>query len=158
MKRLSLYIALFLIGSTLFSQKSITPNVLKDLQESYQNNGTEKAIRNAVNGTSLKQLTLNRDTKNATDTWFSHKVNSSGITNQLQSGRCWLFTGTNVIRATVMAKTGMKNFQFSQVYTFFYDQLEKSNLFLLFFWLTYIITLSIIGKEGDFHNAVRIHY
>ena len=29
-----------------------------------------------------------------------------------------------------MARTGMKNFYFSTVYTFFYDQLEKSNLFL----------------------------
>ena len=130
MKRISLYIAFILIGSSIYAQKSITSDVLKELSESYQNNGTEKAIRNAVNGTSIKQLTLNRDVKNATDTWFSNKVNSSGVTDQLQSGRCWLFTGSNVIRARVMAETGMKNFHFSQVYTFFYDQLEKSNLFL----------------------------
>ena len=127
MKRISLYIAFILMGSSIYAQKSITSDVLKELSESYQNNGTEKAIRNAVNGTSIKQLTLNRDVKNATDTWFSNKVNSSGVTDQLQSGRCWLFTGTNVIRARVMAETGMKNFHFSQVYTFFDAQLAKSD-------------------------------
>ena len=113
-----------------FAQQALTPEVLQTLQDSYKDSGTDKAIRNAVNANSIRKLTANREHRAATDTWFSHRVESSGITDQKKSGRCWLFTGTNVIRAQVMARTGMKNFHFSQAYTFFYDQLEKSNLFL----------------------------
>lgn len=130
MKKILFCIALSGYISSVLAQQAITPEILKTLSESYENNGTDKAIRNAVSANSIKQLTLNQENTSAPDTWFSHKVNSSGITDQQKSGRCWLFTGTNVLRAQVMARTGMKNFHFSQAYTFFYDQLEKSNLFL----------------------------
>ena len=55
---------------------------------------------------------------------------SHGITDQKSSGRCWLFTGLNVLRAQMMAKYGLSEMEFSQNYCFFYDQLEKANLFL----------------------------
>ena len=48
----------------------------------------------------------------------------------MSSGRCWLFSGLNVLRAQMIAKYNLGAFQFSQNYCFFYDQLEKSNLFL----------------------------
>ena len=125
-----LYMAFSMCCGLSHAQQALTPEVLRTLEDSYKDSGTDKAIRNAVNANSIKKLTANRDRAAAPDTWFSNKVNSSGITDQKSSGRCWLFTGTNVIRAQVMARTGMKNFHFSQAYTFFYDQLEKSNLFL----------------------------
>ena len=61
---------------------------------------------------------------------FTHKVKSKGITNQKSSGRCWLFTGLNVLRAQIMKEHGIPELELSQNYNFFYDQLEKSNLFL----------------------------
>ena len=64
------------------------------------------------------------------DTEFSDRVKTWGITDQKSSGRCWLFTGLNVLRAAAADKHGLGNFQFSQNYNFFYDQLEKANLFL----------------------------
>ena len=66
----------------------------------------------------------------ANDPWFSVEVKNSGITNQESSGRCWLFTGTNVLRQRAMKNLNIDNFMFSHIYLFFYDQLEKSNLFL----------------------------
>ncbi len=122
--------AMAALCSLTFAQQGLTPEVLNTLSESYENNAANKAIRNAVSMNSIRKLSANQDDMSAPDTWFSHKVKSSGITDQQQSGRCWLFTGTNVIRAQVMKRTGMTNFHFSQNYTFFYDQLEKSNLFL----------------------------
>jgi bleomycin hydrolase len=42
-----------------------------------------------------------------------------------------MFTGMNILRAKAIAKYNLPaDFQFSQCYTFFWDQLEKSNLFL----------------------------
>lgn len=130
MKKLYIYFALSLSCVSLCAQQALTPDVLKTLAGSYEKNAANKALRNAIGANSLRKLALNQENAATPDTWFSTKVNSSGITDQQKSGRCWLFTGTNVLRAKVMAKTGVKNFHFSQAYNFFYDQLEKSNLFL----------------------------
>lgn len=125
------YLSLLLLASgPLYAQKALTPEVLKTLSSSYEGTACDKALRNAISANSLKTLALNQENTATPDTWFSTSVNSSGITNQLSSGRCWLFTGTNVIRARVGAELGMPDFHFSHVYLFFYDQLEKSNLFL----------------------------
>ena len=130
MKKIPLIIAAMLCCAPSFAQKALTPDVLQTLTQSYTEDRTNTALRNAVNANSIRKLAANAENTSAADTWFSNRVNSSGITDQKNSGRCWLFTGTNIIRSKVMAKTGMKNFYFSQAYLFFYDQLEKSNLFL----------------------------
>ncbi|KAI8093249.1 peptidase C1B, bleomycin hydrolase [Halteromyces radiatus] len=63
---------------------------------------------------------------------FNVKLDLEGaITNQKQSGRCWLFAGTNVLRLAVINKYKLKDdFELSQSYLFFYDKLEKANWFL----------------------------
>ena len=122
--------AIALMTLTAQAQSTITPQVLQTLQQSYANSQTDKAIRNAVSANSLKALVLNRENTAVGDTYFSVEVPYSGISDQKSSGRCWLFTGTNVLRADAMRKLDVKNFFFSQIHLFFYDQLEKSNLFL----------------------------
>ena len=82
-------------------------------------------------GIELNKLAQNSDNSTAFNTYFSNKVNSQAITDQKSSGRCWMFTGMNVLRSKAIRKHNLPaTFQFSQVYTFFWDQLEKSNLFL----------------------------
>ncbi|NDV81210.1 C1 family peptidase [Bacteroides sp. 51] len=108
----------------------ITPEMLQQIKQSYKGTTADKAIQNAITNTNINQLAINTESKNNFDTYFSHKVNSKGITNQKSSGRCWLFTGLNVFRAKAIAKYGMGDFKFSTNYSFFWDQLEKSNLFL----------------------------
>lgn len=61
---------------------------------------------------------------------FSIDVDAGEITNQLRSGRCWMFAGLNVLRKIAMEKLGMKNLELSQTYLQFYDKLEKANSFL----------------------------
>ncbi|MDE7243799.1 MAG: C1 family peptidase [Oscillospiraceae bacterium] len=61
---------------------------------------------------------------------FSVQLQQGDITNQKQSGRCWMFAGMNVIRAKIMQERKMKNFELSQAYLFFFDKLEKANYFL----------------------------
>lgn len=108
----------------------ISPDMLKKIQSSYQNTAADKALRNAMGGTSIKELALNQENQKALNTDFSIKVESKGITDQQSSGRCWLFTGLNVMRAKAIARYDLPGLEFSQVYSFFWDQLEKSNLFL----------------------------
>lgn len=130
MKCILFFSALTLASANLIAQETITPQVLQTLQKSYENTVTDKALRNAISANSLKSLALNLDNTAAPDTYFSVEVPYTGISDQQSSGRCWLFTGTNVLRAKAMKKYGIKNFFFSQIHMFFYDQLEKSNLFL----------------------------
>lgn len=108
----------------------ISVDMLQSIKQSYQESASDKAIRNAIGGSDLKKLALNQDNLKGMDTYFSNKVESKGIANQKSSGRCWLFTGLNVMRAKMIAKYNLGAFEFSQNYCFFWDQLEKSNLFL----------------------------
>lgn len=109
----------------------ISAELLQQIKAAQPADGaTAEALGNALAGTSLNQLALKANNPAASDTYFSNKVDSKGITDQASSGRCWLFTGLNVMRAKMIAHYGMGDFQFSQSYSFFYDQLEKANLFL----------------------------
>lgn len=108
----------------------ISDAMMQKIKQNYQNTSADKAIRNALGGNDIRKLALNQDNRGGVDTHFSIKVESKGITDQKASGRCWLFTGLNVMRAKAIAKYNLGNFEFSQTYPFFYDQLEKANLFL----------------------------
>ena len=130
MKRIFLY-ALLLGGlSTAYAQTGITPEVLKTLQGSYTGTPAEKAMRNAISNVGISKMAVNQENAGAKDKNFSIEVKNTGITDQKSSGRCWLFTGLNVLRGRAMKKLDTKNLVLSQCYLFFYDQLEKSNLFL----------------------------
>ena len=130
------FLSVFLMGMLLpslhaqDSKGGISAEMLKQIQNYYQGTATDKAIRNAIGANSIKSLTLNQEKQTGLDTGFSVKVESKGITDQQSSGRCWLFTGLNVMRAKAIARFDLPELEFSQTYSFFWDQLEKSNLFL----------------------------
>ena len=132
MKKTFLLAALLLsVGAFAQNPKGgISAEMLSDLAASYQGNGTDKALRNALNSASINVLAASADKMAMMDTHFSDEVKTKGRTNQLSSGRCWLFTGLNVLRARMIEKHDLGAFTFSQNYLFFYDQLEKANLFL----------------------------
>lgn len=111
-------------------QGGITQDMLNQIKSSYKHMPADKAIYNAMAETSIAVLAKNHENLANFDTNFTNKVVSHGITDQQQSGRCWLFTGLNVLRAQMMAKYDLDEMEFSQNYCFFYDQLEKANLFL----------------------------
>jgi len=137
MKKLSLLI----ICAAAFVMAVQAQNITKDgglsmqqinmLRGSYQSNPTNKALRNAINSNDISKLAVNYDNNTAFNADISHTVPSKAITNQESSGRCWMFTGMNVLRNKAIRKYDLPaDFQFSQCYTFFWDQLEKANLFL----------------------------
>ena len=132
MKKTVLLALAMCAGLSLQAQQkgSISSEMLKEIEDSYVSTPADKAIRNALNTTSIAVLAENADNAAMIDTHFSDRVRTKGITDQKSSGRCWLFTGLNVLRAAAIDKWDLGEFQFSQAYCFFYDQLEKANLFL----------------------------
>jgi bleomycin hydrolase len=71
---------------------------------------------------------------------FLHTVNYSyshslqrvpRATSQENSGRCWLFAALNSMRYYLMRDLNLPdNFELSEAYLFFYDKLERANLYL----------------------------
>lgn len=89
-----------------------------------------RALDHAVQKNGLDAVAIDQERLNAMQHTFSHVVNGGPITNQKQSGRCWLFAGLNLLRVPVMARLGLETFELSQAYQMFWDKLEKSNYFL----------------------------
>ena len=108
----------------------ISAEMLSEISKGYAGDADDRAIRNALAGSSIATLAVNADNAAMIDTHFSDRVSTKGITDQQSSGRCWLFTGLNVLRAKMIDKYDLPGMEFSQNYLFFYDQLEKANLFL----------------------------
>ena len=113
-------LALLALGAQA-QQGGITPEMLSQIKETYKHTSADKAIHNAMAGTSIAILARNQERLADFDTHFSDKVVSKGITDQKQSGRCWLFTGLNVLRAQMIARYGLDELTFSQNYCFFYE-------------------------------------
>ena len=123
---------MMLMGS-LYAQQDkggITAEMMQEIRSSHTSTQAERAARNALALNPISELATNADNLAMIDTNFSHRVRTKGITDQHQSGRCWLFTGLNVLRAKMIDEYNLPSLEFSQNYLFFYDQLEKSNLFL----------------------------
>ena len=103
----------------------ISDGMLQRIRASYEDTPADRALRNAICNNDIRKLVVNQPNQGEIDTYFSH-----GVPDQQQSGRCWLFSGLNVLRARMIARYGLGAFEFSQNYCFFWDQLEKANLFL----------------------------
>ena len=130
MKKVFTTLMALAVGISAMAQGGISDEALAKIKKSYKGTPEELALRNAISRNDINKLAVNLDSQSSIDTYFSHKVPSKGITDQESSGRCWLFTGMNVLRAEMIKKYNLGAFQFSQNYNFFWDQLEKSNLFL----------------------------
>ena len=137
MKKTLLLTATVFLSVVAFAQKpagnpkgGISADMLKEISAAYEGNAADKALRNALNSTPINSLAVSTDNLAMIDTHFSDEVVTRGRTDQKSSGRCWLFTGLNVLRARMIQKHHLGTFTFSQNYLFFYDQLEKANLFL----------------------------
>ena len=130
-------LAAFCLGGVLSAQNTagapeggISAEMLDRISSAYKGDASDRALRNALAVTPIGTLAINADNAAMIDTHFSDRVRTKGITDQQSSGRCWLFTGLNVLRAKMIDKYDLPGMEFSQNYLFFYDQLEKANLFL----------------------------
>ena len=131
MKRL-IYAALAAtLATTAVSAQSLDDALVTEIRGSFAHTPENKALQNAIsNNSSFRELALDRSTQGSIDHYFRYRAEVSGITDQKQSGRCWMFTSMNVLRPSVMRKFNISEFDFSHSFCYFWDMFEKSNLFL----------------------------
>ena len=107
----------------------ISPEMLQQIQKEQQAQPVNRAIANAIAANSIDALAKNHQNAQALDTYFSVETPKQSITDQQSSGRCWMFSGLNVLRSNLQQRDSV-SIEFSQAYLFFWDQLEKANLML----------------------------
>ena len=133
----------------------ITTEMMQQMKKGFGGSASDKALRNIMVNNSPAKLAMNYENATKFDSHFSNRVISKAITDQKSSGRCWMFTGMNVLRNQAIRKHHLPdNFQFSQAYLFFYDQLEKSNLFLQAVIDTYKKPMNDQEVEWLFKNPI----
>ena len=108
----------------------ITKQMLQQIEKQNVPTASDRALRNALAANAIDALAKNQQNAGALDTYFNIETKKQSITNQKSSGRCWMFSGMNVLRANFAKRTDSLKVIFSQDYLFFYDQLEKANLML----------------------------
>ena len=146
---------LSVLGATAQSKSGgIDAQTLNQIKKGYTASSEQKAIKNALATTSISVLATNSENAAMCDTHFSDRVKTRGITDQKSSGRCWLFTGLNVLRAKMISEHKLSGMEFSQNYCSFYDLLEKSNLFLQAIIDTRALPLSDRKVDWLLHNPI----
>lgn len=75
---------------------------------------------------------LSREHMQGTNHVFEFKVENEGkpMTDQKNSGRCWIFAALNAIRIPFMKTHNLEDFEFSQTHLFYWDKIERCNFFL----------------------------
>jgi bleomycin hydrolase len=109
---------------------TLTAGDLERLRKDFSANPGYRLAQNAVTRVTVDDVAINREIVSSIDHSMSTTLDDWKVTNQEQSGRCWLFAGLNLLRVGVMRKMGLKEFEFSQNYMMFWDKLERANYFL----------------------------
>lgn len=79
------------------------------------------------------------------------------MTNQKNSGRCWIFATLNVIRLPFIKNHNLEEFEFSQGYLFFWDKIERCNYFLHNIVKTARRGEAVDGRLVSFLLQVSVH-
>lgn len=130
-----IFIAFLLLTSISMNAQTkgggISAAMLQQIEKSYGAEPSNKALANAMATNSIDNLAKNFKNQGPVDTYFSVETPQQSIHDQKSSGRCWMFSGLNVLRSQfARSHKDTLSVEFSHDYLFFYDQLEKANLFL----------------------------
>ena len=108
----------------------LTSEFTQSLFDNYQKNAKFSAVENAATKNGLLNALENRASHAANLPVFSVDLTNDPVSNQKQSGRCWMFAALNTFRHKILTEFKLENFELSQAYTFFWDKYDKSNWFL----------------------------
>lgn len=110
--------------------KEITQEELLRMREAYLSDDKARVVRNALTKNDISTISRDFTAVCNNPAIFSVDIKTMPVTNQMQSGRCWIFSAMNVLREMIAKKYNIKEFELSQNYIAFYDKLEKANWFM----------------------------
>jgi bleomycin hydrolase len=92
---------------------------LRSSQAAMLDSAAFRVAQNAVARNNIDDVALNQRIVFETDHTFSTLLDDWGVTNQKQTGRCWMFAGLNLLRFAARRKLDVKEFEFSQNFLMF---------------------------------------
>ena len=95
------------------SLQPITAEALHRMQETYQNNEKARVVRNALTKNDIALISRRLEAQAENPNLFSVEIETMPVTNQMRSGRCWIFSAMNVLREKIAHKYGIKEFELS---------------------------------------------
>lgn len=110
--------------------QGISANDTEVFRKSYEDSALCHAMTNALYKNSVKDVSFNSTALRDTQFQFSIDLPTLEVTDQMHSGRCWIFSALNVLREQVAKKCKLEKFELSQNYVAFWDKFEKANYFL----------------------------
>ena len=111
-------------------EKELSIKLLEANRKAYMKVDKYKVLRHALSGNTFNSVFASKDSYDKSDFTFSLEVETLPVTNQKRSGRCWIFSASNLLRETIAKKANIKGqFEISQNYIAYYDKLEKYNYF-----------------------------
>lgn len=107
----------------------LTVQELEKFSANFNENPKNKIIARAAMRSGVLEASYNDRVQGELTRVFSTELDTNNVTNQKHSGRCWLFATLNVLRHAFGQKYKAKDFTFSQAYNFFWDKIERANMF-----------------------------
>lgn len=107
----------------------LTLQEFEKFSKEFNANPQNQVVARAAQKSGVLAASYNEHVQSKLTRVFSTELDTDNVTNQKHSGRCWEFATLNVLRHAFGKKYKAKNFTFSQAYNFFWDKIERANIF-----------------------------
>ena len=107
----------------------LTKTALAALRAKHAEDQHAAVLTRAVTKDGIKAASFDNQAASRLDRTFSIELPTGKVSNQKHSGRCWEFSLLNTLRHKFATKYHVKDFELSQNYLFFWDKIERANIF-----------------------------
>ena len=110
-------------------EHDLTSKMVEKLKKEFHSRKDAEIIARAIQKNGIKDASEDPAASERLHRAFSYEIKTGKPTNQRHSGRCWSFAALNTLRHKFATKYKFKDFELSQNYLFFWDRIERANMF-----------------------------
>lgn len=110
-------------------EHDLTAKMVERLKKEFHARKDAAVIARAIQKNGIKAASEDPTASERLHRAFSYEIKTGKPTNQRHSGRCWSFAALNTLRHKFATKYKFKDFELSQNYLFFWDRIERANMF-----------------------------
>lgn len=113
----------------------IDESLIENFDKNFDDDKSNSVAMNSVVNVGPLMASTDPNEKNKITYIFLNtlKKKTTKATDQGNSGRCWIFSGLNMLRHSVISALNLEDFEFSETYLYFWDKLERSNTYIQWF-------------------------
>lgn len=108
----------------------LTPDALAALRTTHAQDRMAPVLTRAITKNGIEAASFDNQAASRLARTFSVELPTGKVSNQKHSGRCWEFSLLNTLRHKFATRYHVKDFELSQNYLFFWDKIERANIFI----------------------------